>query len=77
MGTVRRLIVTDDVAVSPVQPHAARKAYLCPGCSGTIAPGTFHLVVVPEHEPDLRRHWHHGCWHKDLRRRNGRTALIQ
>lgn len=68
--------MTDDVAVSPVQPHAARKTYLCPGCSGTIPPGTFHLVIVPEHEPDLRRHWHHGCWHKDLRRRNGRTALI-
>jgi hypothetical protein len=31
----------------------------------------FHLVVVPDDEPDLRRHWHHGCWHKEMRRRFG------
>ncbi|GIU92420.1 MAG: hypothetical protein KatS3mg011_1326 [Acidimicrobiia bacterium] len=55
--------------VTPVQPYAARKTYLCPGCEGTIPPGTFHLVVVPDWAPDLRRHWHHGCWHKELRRR--------
>ena len=63
----------DEETVSPVQPHAARKHYLCPGCDGVIPPGTFHLVVVPPFEPDLRRHWHHGCWHKELRRRMGRT----
>ena len=27
-----------------------------------IAPGTGHWVVVPKEAPDLRRHWHRGCW---------------
>lgn len=56
-----------EVTVSPVQPYAARKEYVCPGCESTIPPGTFHLVVVPEAEPDLRRHWHRGCWHRQVR----------
>ena len=64
----------DPVTVSPIQPHAARKTYICPGCDNTIPPGTFHLVVVPELEPDLRRHWHHGCWYKELRRHFGRDV---
>jgi hypothetical protein len=62
----------DDAIVTPVQPYAARKTYLCPGCDGTIPPGTYHLVVVPDHAPDLRRHWHRGCWNRDLRRRFGK-----
>lgn len=62
----------DAVVVSAVQPEAARKAYRCPGCDLAIEPGTFHLVVIPEDQPDLRRHWHHGCWHKEMRRRRGR-----
>lgn len=56
-----------DVTVTPVQPYAARKPYVCPGCSSVIPEGTFHLVVVPDEVPDLRRHWHHGCWHRQLR----------
>lgn len=60
------------MTVSPVQPYAARKPYTCPGCESTIAPATYHLVIVPDLEPDLRRHWHHGCWHKENRRRFGR-----
>lgn len=60
---------TEDVDVSPVQPYAARKTYICPGCEGTVPAGTFHLVVVPRYEPDLRRHWHNGCWHKHQRGR--------
>jgi len=62
------------VTVTPVQPYAARKTYVCPGCQASIPPGTFHLVVVPDDEPDLRRHWHRGCWYKELRRRFGRDA---
>ncbi len=42
---------TDPLIVNPIQPYQARKAYACPGCSGDIAPGEGHLVVVPEHEP--------------------------
>lgn len=59
------------MTVTPVQPYAARKTYVCPGCDGTIPPGTFHVVVVPD-DVQMRRHWHHGCWHKELRRRFGR-----
>jgi hypothetical protein len=67
MGDLRRVTVT------PVQPYQAVKEYLCPGCNRTIPPGTYHLVVVPEDEIDLRRHWHHGCWHKEMRRLYGRA----
>lgn len=56
-----------DVTVTPVQPYAARKAYVCPGCESVIPSGTFHFVVVPDDAPDLRRHWHGGCWHRQQR----------
>lgn len=55
--------------VTLVQPHAARKRYVCPGCEGSIERGEGHLVVVPEHYPDLRRHWHRACWFAEQRRR--------
>jgi len=55
--------------VKPIQPYQARKEYLCPGCSGIIEAAVGHVVVVPENTPDLRRHWHHGCWYKERRRR--------
>lgn len=58
-----------DEFVRPVQPYQARKPYTCPGCEIEIPPGTGHVVVVPEHAPDLRRHWHRGCWFKEQRRR--------
>jgi hypothetical protein len=61
--------LNDDVVVHPVQPHHARKDYLCPGCEGTIPSGSYHVVAVPRLEPDLRRHWHRGCWFKEQRRR--------
>jgi hypothetical protein len=58
-----------DEVVTLVQPHAARKRYLCPGCEGFIEAGEGHLVVVPEHQAELRRHWHRACWHQEKRRR--------
>ena len=61
-------------AVTLVQPYHTRKRYTCPGCQGTIEKGEGHLVVVPEHAPDLRRHWHRACWHRERRRRNGRSG---
>ena len=64
----------DDVVVVPVQPYAARKSYVCPGCVLTIPPGTYHLGVVPELTPDLRLHGHRGCWHREVRRLHGRSA---
>lgn len=54
--------------VTPVQPYAARKRYLCPGCEGHIEVGEGHLVVVPDHLPDMRRHWHRACWFRETRR---------
>ena len=54
--------------VKPIQPYQARKVYACPGCGGDIISGVGHLVVIPEHAPDLRRHWHRGCWFKEMRR---------
>lgn len=60
--------------VGLVQPYQARKRYVCPGCHGVIEAGEGHLVVVPEHTPDLRRHWHRACWHRERRRRHGREA---
>ena len=62
-----------DELVKPIQPYQARKEYACPGCSSTIAVGVGHVVVVPTETPDLRRHWHRGCWYKEQRRR-GITA---
>jgi hypothetical protein len=50
-----------------IQAPAAVKTYLCPGCHREIPPGTFHLVAVPGEDPDLRRHWHKGCWEKRRR----------
>ncbi|MEE8485083.1 MAG: hypothetical protein V3S38_00810 [Acidimicrobiia bacterium] len=59
----------DDDIVHPIQPYQARKSYVCPGCDTTIEAGVGHLVVIPTPAPDLRRHWHRGCWHKERRRR--------
>ncbi len=45
-----------------LQPYQATKTYLCPGCNRDIPPGMGHIVAVPPEDPDLRRHWHRGCW---------------
>ncbi len=60
---------TTDVEVRRVQPYEASKGYVCPGCNRDIPAGTGHLVVVPIAAPDLRRHWHRGCWAGRDRRR--------
>jgi hypothetical protein len=60
----------DDVEVRRVHPYQATKRYVCPGCHHHITAGTGHLVVVPRTAPDLRRHWHHGCWHRRTTRRS-------
>jgi hypothetical protein len=56
-----------------IQPYEATKTYLCPGCNQDIPPGTGHLVAVPVDEPDLRRHWHRGCWRHRHQRRPGQS----
>jgi hypothetical protein len=32
-------------------------------------------VVVPHEAPDLRRHWHRGCWFKQLRMQGGQRSI--
>ncbi|MEL7206888.1 MAG: hypothetical protein AAGK32_01405 [Actinomycetota bacterium] len=63
-----------DVEVRRVQPYEARKTYHCPGCNQDIRPGTGHVVAVPPTAPDLRRHWHRGCWSNRSNRRPGRSS---
>ena len=55
--------------VQPISEANAQKDYTCPGCSGTIPPGTAHLVAwrndgIMGDQADLadRRHWHKACW---------------
>ena len=59
----------DGIEVRHIQPYEAVKAYRCPGCDHEIPQGLGHEVVVPRNEPDLRRHWHTGCWFKEQRLR--------
>lgn len=61
--------------VQPIQPYQASKPYLCPGCESIIDAGVGHLVVVPQEAPDLRRHWHRGCWYKERRRRGDHRSI--
>lgn len=61
------------VEVRYVQPYQATKTYRCPGCNQDIRPATHHVVAIPLDAPDLRRHWHRGCWDARHRRRPGRT----
>jgi acetone carboxylase gamma subunit len=51
-----------ELEVRFIQPYRATKDYICPNCNRDIAAGTGHYVVVPVEAPDLRRHWHRGCW---------------
>lgn len=50
------------------------RPYRCPGCDLEIRPGAWHLVVVPQDDPDARRHWHERCWQIELNRSRGRPA---
>lgn len=59
---------TADCEVRRVQPYQATKLYRCHGCARDIPPGTGHVVAVPLDAPDLRRHWHRGCWDRRLTR---------
>jgi hypothetical protein len=66
--------ILEPEVVQVVQPYQALKSYVCPGCELSIDPGTGHLVIIPEHAPDLRRHWHRGCWYKEQRMRRTRPG---
>jgi len=53
---------SEDTETRFIQPYQANKPYICPGCNQDIPVGMGHLVAVPKSAPDLRRHWHRGCW---------------
>ena len=55
-----------------IQPYAAKRTYVCPGCNQEIRPGTGHLVIVPLDAVDERRHWHRSCFERRKTRRPGR-----
>ncbi|MBM3816077.1 MAG: hypothetical protein FJW13_03565 [Actinobacteria bacterium] len=59
------------VEVRRVQPYEAHKEYVCPGCHRSIPAGMGHLVCVPSEAPDLRRHWHKGCWERRVSQPHG------
>ncbi|MCL5047511.1 MAG: hypothetical protein M1374_01755 [Firmicutes bacterium] len=50
-----------------IQPFAATKTYICPGCNQEIWPRTGHLVIVPLADTNNRRHWHTSCWERKNR----------
>lgn len=51
-----------------VRQVGGEKAYRCPGCDHEIRAGVWHLVAVPQGDPDSRRHWHTECWRREIRR---------
>ncbi len=53
---------SEDTETRFIQPYQATKTYICPGCNQDIQPGVGHIVAVPKALPELRRHWHRGCW---------------
>lgn len=58
--------------VRRVDPARALKDYTCPECGNTISEGDAHVVVWPEGDADLRRHWHRHCWRIEV----GRSADV-
>jgi hypothetical protein len=74
MSTHRWTDENSDVDVRHVQPYQADKTYRCPGCDHEIRPGEGHEVVVPRADPDLRRHWHSGCWFRATRAGGARST---
>ncbi len=57
--------------VRRVDPERAIKDYICPECGNVVPEGESHVVVWPEGDSDLRRHWHTHCWRLEVRRETG------
>lgn len=58
----------DGYEVRRVDAAKALKDYVCPECGNTVAIGEGHVVVWPEYDSDLRRHWHQHCWRFEVGR---------
>ena len=56
----------DDCEIRHVQPYEANKIYICPYCNNDIEIGLGHEVVVPREYADDSRHFHSGCWNRDI-----------
>lgn len=57
--------------VRRVDADRAQKDYICPECGNAVTAGEGHVVVWPEGDSDLRRHWHKHCWRIEVRRSRG------
>ncbi|HUH07739.1 MAG TPA: hypothetical protein VML96_08030 [Egibacteraceae bacterium] len=61
----------DGYEVRRIDAGRALKDYVCPECGNTVPAGESHVVVWPDEESDLRRHWHKHCWRLEVRRTAG------
>jgi len=57
--------------VRVIPSERATKGYVCPDCGNMIPAGESHVVVWPEYDSGLRRHWHRHCWRLEVRRSAG------
>lgn len=60
--------------VRVISPERAAKDYVCPACGNSVREGEQHVVVWPEHDSDLRRHWHTHCWRIEVRSSGDATS---
>ncbi|MDP8968960.1 MAG: hypothetical protein M3N52_00280 [Actinomycetota bacterium] len=61
----------DGYEVRRVDAGRAAKDYVCPECGNRVPAEESHVVVWPEDDSDLRRHWHRHCWRLEVRRSAG------
>ncbi len=54
--------------IQKVLPTQSVKTYICPYCNQEIKSSQTHIVIVPISEPDLRRHWHSGCFERTIQK---------
>lgn len=52
---------------------AGTKRYRCPWCEGWIEPGIAHVVAFEIGKAEERRHYHSGCWARQLQAWSRRT----
>lgn len=71
VGGVADDLRLDGYEVRRVEGDSATKDYVCPDCGNTVSAGEGHVVVWPEDDSDLRRHWHKHCWRLEVRRSTG------
>lgn len=65
---VEEELTLDGYEVKRVDGGRAEKDYICPECGNTVPAGEGHVVVWPQGDSDLRRHWHRHCWRLEVRR---------